>query len=93
MMITEILGNNVRLLMMLFADNQTRLAPALHITQGQLSRKLAGETQWSWMDCNRLCERYQITPAILFGMTTDVYQATESRRRAMVADGTLSARF
>jgi len=69
----------VAILMRTGGDNQTTLGTALNLTQGQISRKQAGKSDWTLADCDRIAAHYGITvPQLLSGRTAALAAALHS---------------
>ena len=67
----------VALLMRAAHDTQTTLATALRLTQGQISRKQAGRSEWTLPDCDRLAAHYGITVAELLSGPQAAFHAAQ----------------
>ena len=77
----------VTLLMRAAHDTQTTLAAALRLTQGQVSRKQAGRSEWTLRDCDRLAAHYGITvPELLSGQHAAFHAAQQGIQTRLLAD-------
>lgn len=76
----------VTLLMRAAHDTQTTLAAALRLTQGQVSRKQTGHSEWTLPDCDRLAAHYGITvPELLSGRHTALNAAHQGIQARLLA--------
>ena len=76
----------VALLMRAAHDTQTTLAVALRLTQGQVSRKQAGRSEWTLPDCERLAAHYGITvPELLSGRQAALHGAQPGIQARLLA--------
>ena len=61
------LRRTIPALMGVHGENQSDLGDAIGLTQGQISRKLAGQAEITLADCDAIADHYGITTAQLLG--------------------------
>jgi transcriptional regulator with XRE-family HTH domain len=89
------LRRTIAALMGVHGETQEELATAIRLTQGQVSRKLAGQAVITLLDCDAIAVHYGIATAeLLSGTTVAVTKSLEARdkggRAASPADPSAS---
>jgi len=75
---SESLCTTIGRLMSAHSDNQTSLALAIGLTQGQVSRKQAGKTVWTVPDVEKVAAHYLLTiPELFSGANAAVKKSLE----------------
>lgn len=81
------LRRTILALMALRNETQEQLGEALGLTQGQISRKLAGQAAITLCDCDAIAEHYVITvPELLSGPTVAISRHERKRTKGGPTD-------